>query len=259
MEPALSEEIEKYVMNAFNAEHSKATLTTERRLADSRARLSLTGNLVSSASFRETVEIRAEHVTRLVEARLLATITAYEIHGVPLDDTILHSARQIYENMLGAAAAEIARDPVLSRLGPTLQSDALVLLQRHTGALMNDLTCELERRKAMQKKKPEHSTNIEIHGANARANINSVDNSVNSVTITEQTVFSEMRSIINSDVPEAEQAHILDRLTALEGSVHKPTAMQRYKEYAALAVEYGKLIPLLPKLLEMVKQVAHSL
>lgn len=258
MDREVSEKIEKYVMNAFNAVHSKAAIATTRKLA-ARSKLSLTGNLVSSASFWETVEIKAEHIKLLVEARTRAMMDAYEMHGVDLDDSILHDAKKIYENMLGAAAAEIARDPVLSRLGSNVQSDALVLLQRHTGALIYELTCELERRKAVQRKKPEYSTMIELHGANARANINSIDNSVNSVTITEQNVFSETRNTIRAEVPEAEQAQILERLAALENSIHKLTGMQKYKEFAALAVEYGKLLPLLPKLLEMAKQVVHSL
>jgi hypothetical protein len=111
----------------------------------------------------------------------------------------------------------------------------------------------------MQSKKPEYSTMIELHGANARANINSIDNSVNSITLTEQNVFSETRNAIKAEVPETEQAQILERLTALENSVRKPTAMQKYKEFAAVAVEYGKLLPLLPRLLEMAKQAVHSL
>jgi hypothetical protein len=87
----------------------------------------------------------------------------------------------------------------------------------------------------------------------------SVDNSVNSVTVTEQNVFSETRNAIKAEVAEADRAQILERLAALENSIHRPTGMQKYKEFAALAVEYGKLLPMLPKLLEMAKQVVHSL
>ncbi len=262
MERELNEKIEKYVMNAFNAVHVQTTLATAKKLAASRAKLSSTGNLFGSASFWETIDIKSEHIRLLVEAQAKAKMEAYELYGVPLEDSILHDVRQLYEHMLGSTATAMADDPVLNSVGGPegSQRSALALeqLQRHTSGLMNELTCELERRKIMQKKKPESSTNIEIHGANARTNINSVDNSVNTVTITEQNVFSETRNIIKSDVPEAERAQILDRLAALESSIHKPTAMQRYKEFAASAVEYGKLLSLLPKLLEMVKHLAQS-
>jgi len=258
MEQEERDKIEEYVKNAYNAVHSRTRLAISKKLADSREKLAITGDLFSSTLFFETIEIKAEQVKVLVEARARATMEAYEIHGVSLEDSILTESQQIYENMLGSAVAEIRRDPVLSGMRD-LQDSALEQLHRRTSDVMNELACELEERKAMQKKKQESSTTIQMHGPNARANINSVDNSVNSVTITAQNVFSETRNAIRSEVPEAEQTEILDRLTALENSIHKPTAMQRYKEFAALASGYGNLLLLLPKLLEMAKHAVKSL
>ncbi len=62
-----------------------------------------------------------------------------------------------------------------------------------------------------------HVTNIyNVSGANSRVNIASSDDSINVSSITEQQVFAGIRRAINTELPEAERASILEKLDAME-------------------------------------------
>jgi hypothetical protein len=87
-----------------------------------------------------------------------------------------------------------------------------------------------------------------VHGPNARVNIDSVDNSTNIVN--QGMPFSEIRKAIESGVADAvERATILEKLADLEMAPHRESGSKRYQAFIASAHHHMALLgPYLPAL-----------
>ena len=101
---------------------------------------------------------------------------------------------------------------------------------------------------------PQQVTNVyNLHGAHSRVNLQSTDHSVNVSSITEQQVFSGIREAIAQRVPDGvERADILEKLDALEKSVHSQDFLSRYQAFMnAVASHITVIMPFIPALTHM--------
>ena len=99
-----------------------------------------------------------------------------------------------------------------------------------------------------------HTVNIyNLHGAQSRVNIESTDQSVNVSTITEQQVFSGLRQAITESMPDdGERATILEKLNALEKSVHSSDFLSKYQAFINTVANHMTIIlPFIPALTQM--------
>jgi hypothetical protein len=122
-----------------------------------------------------------------------------------------------------------------------------------TQGVINEVVCLVEERKMVPKFKSQQP-HITVHntGHNSRANFNGVDQSVNDVTITEQNVFATMRDIVAMQIPEQEQAALLERIKAMEVAVNKPAFRERYQEWASIAATHLALFQFcIPRLVDL--------
>lgn len=89
---------------------------------------------------------------------------------------------------------------------------------------------------------------INIHGPNARVNIDSTDNSTN--TVSHGNPFEELRKKTESLVAEdVEREEILERLADLEATTDKKSGMEKYQAFIASAHHHMALLgPCLPAL-----------
>ena len=72
--------------------------------------------------------------------------------------------------------------------------------------------------------------NFNVSGTNSRININSNDNSNNTINYqNSKDLFNELRNIINSQLNNDKQ--ILDSVDALESSINKPTFSEKYNNF----------------------------
>jgi hypothetical protein len=94
-----------------------------------------------------------------------------------------------------------------------------------------------------------------VHGPNARVNIDSTDNSTNMVC--QGAPFSELRKAIESGISDAvERAAVLERLSDLELATDRESGAKRYQAFIASAANHIAIIgPFLPAL----GHWAHSL
>jgi hypothetical protein len=91
---------------------------------------------------------------------------------------------------------------------------------------------------------------------NARLNINSTDNSVNTL-ITESDIFTELRNRIRTGVPLGQQDAILQRIELLEQAKNDVGSFKvRFSELIGAAADYVTLIqPCLPFLASMLQKL----
>jgi hypothetical protein len=117
----------------------------------------------------------------------------------------------------------------------------------------NEVLIELEKARVegtgdAARKEPQVSQVFNVHGPNARVNIDSTDNSTN--VVHQGVPFSELRKAIESGVSEVvERATILERLSDLEEVTDRESGAERYQKFIAAAANHMTLIgPYLPAL-----------
>ena len=100
--------------------------------------------------------------------------------------------------------------------------------------------------------------NIHFHGPNARLNVDSIDGSTNTVSISKDRVFVELREQAKSIADPAAQADILARIDALESTQGTGGFLAAYQSFIAIAANHMTLFaPLLPMLMQLLS--SHSL
>lgn len=265
MEAELKKKIRKYADNAYLAVSTKIENTARKALEEVDADLARRNVSNSGFGYRQKLDVEAERIRQFTLAHAEALISGYEINAAPLDEDIIKDITSLYWTALHGVAngmrGEI--DFLASRTGTSGQDAANFgnsikqNLELKTHGLLNEVQCLIEQRRVMPKyKAKETAGNITITGHNARLNYNSTDNSVNSVAVNQTHTFTEIRDTIKAEVPPAAQPELLERLSALEASVSKPTLRERYREFVSLAADYATLMPFIPKLLAIVQQMA---
>jgi hypothetical protein len=81
-------------------------------------------------------------------------------------------------------------------------------------------------------------TTINVSGQNARLNVDSVDNSVNSINPVSIQVFDDARSAIHEKILDDAKHELLAKLDDLQKSVSTPNYAVRYKEFVQLAANH---------------------
>jgi len=98
------------------------------------------------------------------------------------------------------------------------------------------------------RKEPQVNQVFNVHGPNARVNIESTDNSTN--VVHQGAPFSELRRAIESGISDGvERIAILQRLSDLEVATDRESGAKRYQAFIAAAADHMTLIgPYLPVL-----------
>ncbi len=95
--------------------------------------------------------------------------------------------------------------------------------------------------------------NIHFHGPNARLNVESIDNSTNTVSMSKDRVFVELREQAKTLNDEAAEADILARIDALEDSQGTDGFLAAYTSFVATVSDhisvFATLLPVLTQML----------
>jgi len=88
-----------------------------------------------------------------------------------------------------------------------------------------------------------------------RVNVNSTDNSVNVITVSQDQIFEKLKHEITAEIPPGEeQKKIMERLSALEAAQNSSSFAERYAELISVAANHMVLLaPFLPALTEMMR------
>jgi hypothetical protein len=255
MDGELKKKILDYAGKEYYAAHQKSLQETTAKIATAKAQFSLRGMLLSSDMVREVARIEAEHISICVLAKTSALLNGYELNGAELDEFIKLQANELRWELIQG----IGRDPRV--LPPNIPNgDTLErLLVTFTSGIVEEAECLIEQRKVnpkMRKLEPPVQNIYHLHGHNSRVNIESTDQSVNVVNISNAELFVQMRELFQKNTAGAEQERILQKLDAMEKAQNHTSFCQRYTEFIAETADYVTfLTPFMPALAEMVRKV----
>lgn len=107
-------------------------------------------------------------------------------------------------------------------------------------------------KKASQIQKPIMQNVVyNINGYNAKVNINSHDESINSVNINPDSVFDKLIEVIQKNLAESNE--IIELVNEMRSERGKPTFLQKYQNFIAATANYISIIaPFIPALTQMI-------
>jgi len=192
------------------------------------------------------IEKLREQTTSL--ARQLGTLRPY-IERFS-SSTKMKWAEQLWDIYDSAVSNDVA-----IRKGESIEA-ALPQLQQILGRLesMNpEEEISLESSKDSREKPGTVNIIYNLHGSHSRVNIQSEDRSVNVSSISEQEVFSGIREAVTQNVSEGDERKIiLEKLDALERSIHSHDFLSKYKDFINTVASHLTIVaPFLPALSQM--------
>lgn len=155
MDGELKEKIAKYADTAYAAAHHNSLLQTRQRITATTNQLAARGVILSGATIVEIAKIQGEHINTLVQAKADALLDAYELYGSEIDGSILIEANELRWRLIDAISANHAS----AGLPPGIPAFEMFKQQlvTNTGAIINTITCQIERRKLMPRVKKKES------------------------------------------------------------------------------------------------------
>lgn len=107
-------------------------------------------------------------------------------------------------------------------------------------------------RKTTQIEKPiVQSIVYNINGYNAKVNINSHDESTNSININPEEVFDKLLDLIKINVQNYDE--LVNLLIEMRNAIGKPSFLQKYQSFIATAANHVSIIaPFIPALTQMI-------
>lgn len=134
-------------------------------------------------------------------------------------------------------------------------------MERRKRSMIKEIKVQIERKRLRvktQSVRPDTTTVTNIyylHGHSSRVNVQSTDNSINVVRLSNDEVFVKLREEISSRISSDQQLNILDRLDALERAQNSPSFAARYADFISAAADHMTLIaPFIPALTEMIQR-----
>jgi hypothetical protein len=227
------------------------------------------GAILSGPVAQKAIFLAADTLKAHVIARAEALMEAYELYGAPLEESILTEARETTAIQIEHAVNALAANPKLYVLASGRTQEQLREYIRgqviaRTGGFLNELVCDFERRKIIPKITKDSGksaagniTNNIYHlsGAGSRVNINSTDQSVNYINISQQELFTRLRELIDKQSDEADRAEIHRKLIALE-QAHESNVWDRFKDFMVAGTKITKdLAPYIPAISDWIHKL----
>jgi hypothetical protein len=258
MDGDLKQKILAYADKAYSAAYHQSLRQTSIQVSNAREALASRGHISSSVVVQEVARIEAEHINKLVQAKANALLDGYELFGAEIDNFIEIEANELRWALIKA----ISRDPNLLPNRVPDRDNFERLLIANTDGVVEIAICEIEQRKVIPKLRkplPPVQNVYHLHGNNSRVNIDTTDQSVNVVNVTNEELFVHLRQLLSEKTSKRDQDRVLEKLDALENAQNSPTFAQRYTEFIAAAADYVTLLtPFMPALAEMVRKAVSG-
>jgi hypothetical protein len=257
IEQYLPPQSRQFYMRVKAQKHEEAIADHRERLGVLRAESAARGSLLNGQQLLTEWQL-SERLVDVMSAGLLeAALEVCDLYEIPLDQNLSNCIEAEIKGFIETQFRHALRNHSTAIGGsilPTSIKDVFAgRIPAATFNILNPIQIRLEKarvqgtRVAPQK---EFSMNqiFNVHGPNARVNIDSTDNSTN--TINQGIHFSELRKAIESGVADGvERATILERLADLEAATDSKSGSERYQAFIASAHHHMALIgPFLPAL-----------
>jgi hypothetical protein len=265
----MDSEIQSYADLAFRTRRQKIDDEYQVELTAELARLASHG-VGHNSSARETTELRlkSEKLTKLILAKAEVLIEAFQSHGVPLNekeilDQVYSLSAQSAAGMVSGCKGEATMRGVrTSRPDPALPAKTQSFereLMRKSHAAQTEAKLLVKQAKLAASRPAPAPTHVHneyhLHGPNSRVNVGSTDQSVNTVLVRPDEVFTKLRDELAAAITKhEEQTEILLRLSALEAAQGTPSFSERLGTFLAFAANWTTVIaPFLPALAEIAR------
>jgi hypothetical protein len=229
---------------AYMDAHDKAMRERDEALRKLRAEASRDRLLGSPAFWKPAGRLYAKCIDEIVLAKLDSLLEARKINDMSVSD---RDADDMIEKAMGHKdwLLQDVRDRV-----PDVDR-GLWTKEQFAGWVLGN--CEVSRatvfarveRSRLTPRKDMRVTTINQHGHNLRVNVNSIDNSTNTVEVIEDQIFVQMREDFTAKVAGPELATILEKLTALEEARETPLFGRRFAELMTVAANFATILPIL--------------
>jgi hypothetical protein len=231
---------------------SKSKKDLEYQLAVQRNQFSARGILRSGIMLHATAQLYGKHIDDMTLAKLEGLLEGYELHKIALDEQLAASTIQEVMNLSGALLVEAAQTVSdVDRGGIFTPEQFAEQVRIASKVSRNSVTVLVERKRL----KPKETMNIYQVSGYGRVNVNSTDNSVNVITVSQAEIFAKLRHEITANISAGEeQKNILERVCVLEAAQNSPSFAERYTELISVAANHMTLLaPFIPGLTEMMR------
>lgn len=221
--------------------HDRATKYRNDALRRLHAEASRDGLIGSPALWKPAARLYANCIDEIVIAKVDSLLEARQINEMSVTDEDADDMIQKVMNHKDWLLQELRTDvPDVDRGLWTIEQFLGVVLTE-TEVSRATVFAHVERSRLT----PRKGTGVEIHqhGHNSRVNMDSIDNSTNTVDISEDQVFVQMRERFATEVSVGpELTAILERLTALDAARGTPLFGQRFAELMTLAANSATIL-----------------
>jgi hypothetical protein len=192
-----------------------------------------------------------ERLRQQISAQADAYIEEFNTFKVPCDEAIEKKLWQAASDFAAGSIMNVRNDRSVKRHMLGIASPWHLEIEREMHTSVKEAIARLKHQSATIRNRPNEAPmnqTFNVHGPNARVNIDSIDNSTNIVN--QGIPFSELRKAIESGVTDGiERATILERLADLEMATDRESGSKRYQSFIASAHHHMALIgPYLPAL-----------
>lgn len=265
----MDSEIQSYADLAFRARRQKIDDEYQKELRAELERLASHG-VGHNSSARETTELRlkSEKLTKLILSKTQVLIEAFRSHGRPLNEREILG--EIYSLSTQSAAGMVSgykgeatmRGVRTSRPDPALPAKTQSFereLMRRSHAAQTEAKLLVKQAKLAESQPVAAPTQVHneyhVHGPNSRVNVGSTDQSINTVLVHPDEVFTKLGDALTVAIANhEEQTEILQRLSALEAARGTPSFSERLGTFLAFAANWTTVItPFLPALAEIAR------
>jgi hypothetical protein len=269
---ALSENSQQYLESLWGERLRELIKERDSKLHQVRQGLMDPSQIYARKGFRNFLQPDLDHVKAIGIARSECWLEAHKLEGQSLSqidiDEILRDAASNMDCSANALIANKRNEMQSARPIPSCYSDripepselsSLFAEAQHDAKeqLRRQLTiqmCKSRGREQLASKaqasasSPRVNQTINVHGPNARVNLDSIDNSTN--VVRQDAPFLEVRKAVEEGVANGiERAAILKSLADLEHATEKESGAAKYAAFIAAAANHMQLIlPFLPLL-----------
>lgn len=260
-------DIKSYAELAFRTRRQKIDDEYQQELAAEIAKPASQG-IGASSSAREATELRlkADKLAKLILAKAEVLIEAYQSHRTPIDEReILNQINSLSVQSAGGMVSGYKGQAALRGMSTRRQDLTLPAkaqsfeqaLTRRCHAAQTEAKLLIKKAILAEGQPATPPTQVHneyhLHGANSRVNVGSTDQSVNTVFVQPDEVFTKIRTELTAAVTDGvELAELLGRLSALEEAQGTPAFTERLGTFLAFAANWTTVImPFLPALTEL--------
>lgn len=151
MDDEVKQRIIKYADTAFAAAYHTSLLKAKHEIAAALSLLAKRGLILSGETIVRVAQIQGDHINTVVQAKADALLDAYELYGAEIDNFIQIEANQLRWTMIDS----LSQNDQTACLPPGVPAFEMFKPQlvTNTGAIINSIECQIERRKLIPKLK----------------------------------------------------------------------------------------------------------